>query len=78
MIINVEEAMDQAEHSESGRTSDESDIESEHEDQPSSKRKFQGSATYSMNYDSRLRQQYSCIDGVKGDIYSFFCSTCSK
>ena len=22
--------------------------------------------------------QYPCIDGVKGDIYSLFCSTCSK
>ena len=53
--------------------------ESEREDQPpSSKRKFQGSATYNTKYDPRWKQQYPCIDAAKGDVYSFFCYTCSK
>lgn len=74
--MDVEEVMDQAEEPRS--ISDESDIESEREDQPaSSKRKFQGSATYNTKYDPRWKQ-YPCIDAVKGDVYSFFCCTCSK
>ena len=45
---------------------------------PSSKQKFQGSATYNTIYDYGWKQQYPCIDAVKGDVYSFFCSICSK
>lgn len=45
---------------------------------PSSKRKYQGSATYSTKFDSRWREHYPCIQAVKGDQYSFLCSTCCK
>ena len=48
--MDFAEAMDQDEQF--IRSSDETDIESEHEDQPpSSKRKFQCSATYGRKYD---------------------------
>ena len=75
--MDVEEVMDQAEEPRS--ISDESDIESERKDQPpSSKWKFQGFVTYNTKYDPRWKQQYPCIDAVKGDVYSFFCCTYSK
>ena len=43
-----------------------------------SKRKFQGSATYSTKFDTRWKEQYPCIQAVKGDQFSFLCSTCCK
>ena len=57
-----------------------SDIDVEDLLPSASKRKFQGSATYSTKFDSRWKEQYPCIQAVKGDpySYSFLCSTCSK
>ena len=57
-----------------------SDIEVEDLLPPSSKRlrKYQGSATYNTKFDSRWREQYPCVQAVKGDQFSFMCSTCSR
>ena len=50
-----------------------SDIDVEDLLSSASKRKFQGSATYSTKFDSRWTEQYPCIQAVKGDPYSFLC-----
>ena len=75
----VMETMDQAHEAGTGLSSEDSEVDSEREDRPpASKRKYQGSATYSTRYDCKWRGEYPCIEAIKGDPYSFFCSTCSK
>ena len=57
--------------------------DADHEDNsdldiPSAKRKFSGSATYSSKYDALWKKQYPCIEAVKNDVHSFYCTCCMK
>jgi hypothetical protein len=55
----------------------ESDVDSDQET-PSAKRKFSGSATYYCKYTVSWREQYPCIEAVKNDDHSFYCTCCMK
>jgi len=52
----------------------------DHEDQeiPNPKRKFSGFATYFSKYDALWRKKYPCIEAVKNDAHSFYCTCCMK
>lgn len=48
------------------------------QDVPSAKRKFSGSATYYSKYNVSWREKYPCIEAVKNDAHSYYCTCCMK
>lgn len=45
---------------------------------PNPKRKLTGSSTYFTKYDPLWREQYPCLEAVKGDVHAFYCKCCLK
>ena len=52
--------------------------ENSDQEMPNPKRRFSGSATYFRKYDALWKEKYPCIEAVKNDMNSFYCTCCMK